>query len=48
MYACIPEDSGGFFERVCTPSNATVIFRDPPPPRNTKGPEPWQWDSGPK
>jgi hypothetical protein len=48
MYACIPENGGGFFEVVCTPSNATADFRDPPPPGNTKEPEPWQWGSGPK
>jgi hypothetical protein len=32
MYACIPKIGGGFFEGVCTPSNATAHFRDPPPP----------------
>jgi hypothetical protein len=48
MYACIPEIEGGFFEGVCTPSNATAIFRDPPPPRHARGPEPRQWDSGSK
>jgi len=48
MYACIPENGGGFFEGVCAPSNATANFRDPPPPHNTKEPEPRQWDSGPK
>src|SRR5829696_3362070 len=32
MYACILETGRGFFERVCTPSNATANFRDPPPP----------------
>jgi hypothetical protein len=43
MYACIPEIGCGFFAVVCTLSNATAIFRDPPPPRNTKEPEPhWQ------
>jgi hypothetical protein len=36
MYACIPENGGGFFEGACTPSNATAIFRDPPLPRNAK------------
>jgi hypothetical protein len=46
MYACIPEIERGFFEGVCPPSNATVIFHDPPPPHNTKEPEPRQWDSG--
>src|SRR5215216_2032599 len=48
MYACIPENGYGFFEGVCTPRNATAHSCDPPPPRNTKEPEPWQWDSGPK
>jgi hypothetical protein len=32
MYACIPENGGGFFEGVCTPSNATANFCDPPLP----------------
>jgi hypothetical protein len=31
MYACIPEDGGGFFEGVCTPSDATAHLCDPPP-----------------
>ena len=31
MYACIHGIGSGFFEAVCTPSNATVNFRDPPP-----------------
>jgi hypothetical protein len=31
MYACNPEIDGGFFEGVCTPSNATADLRDPPP-----------------
>ena len=30
MYACIPEIGCGFFEGVCTLSNASAIFRDPP------------------
>jgi len=34
MYACIPEIGGGFFESVCTPTNTTAIFRDPPPPQH--------------
>jgi hypothetical protein len=43
MYACIRETGRGFFARVCTPCNATAIFRDPPPPRHTKEPEShWQ------
>jgi hypothetical protein len=36
MYACVPENGGGFFEAVCTFSNATAHFRAPPSPRNTK------------
>jgi hypothetical protein len=32
MYACIPEIERGFFEGVCTLSNATANFRDPPLP----------------
>jgi hypothetical protein len=32
MYACSRETRRGFFARVCTPSNATANFRDPPPP----------------
>jgi hypothetical protein len=43
MYACIPEIERGFFEEVCTPSNATADFRDPPP---TQRPEPYCQDSG--
>jgi hypothetical protein len=46
MYACIPESGGGFFEGVCTPSNATAHSYDPP--RNAKEPEPRYWNSGPK
>ena len=34
MYACIREARARFFEGVCTPSNATAIFRDPPPPNH--------------
>ena len=45
MYACIPEIGGGFFEGVCTLTQPP--FLRPTPPRNTKEPEPWQWDSGP-
>ena len=48
MYACIPQIGGGFFEGVCTLSNAPANFSDPPPPRNTKEPEPDCRDSGPK
>jgi hypothetical protein len=36
MYACIRETGRGFFEGVCAPSDATAIFRDPPPPRNAQ------------
>jgi hypothetical protein len=32
MYACILEIRRGFFEGVCTPSNATAHSYDPPPP----------------
>jgi hypothetical protein len=32
MYAYIPDIGGGFFEGVCTPSNATAHSYDPPPP----------------
>jgi hypothetical protein len=35
MYACISDIEGGFFEGVCTPSNATAHSCDPPPPPNT-------------
>ena len=31
MYACIPQNTGGFFEVACTPSNATANIRDPSP-----------------
>jgi hypothetical protein len=30
MYACISETGRGFFEGVCTPSNATAHSYDPP------------------
>ena|SRR5215211_1815936 len=46
MYACVHEIGRRFFEGVCAPSNATTHSCDPPPPRNTKEPEPRQWDSG--
>jgi hypothetical protein len=32
MYACVYETGSGFFVGVCTPSNATANFRDPPRP----------------
>jgi hypothetical protein len=32
MYACVPETGRGFFEGVCTPSNATAYLHDPPLP----------------
>ena len=48
MYACIHETWIGFIEGVRTLSNATAIFCDPPPPRNTREPEPRYWNSGPK
>jgi hypothetical protein len=48
MYACIRETGRGFFEVVCASSNATANFHDPPPPRNTKEPEPHCQGSGPK
>jgi hypothetical protein len=38
MYACIPEIDGGFCEVVCTPSNATADFRDPPQHKRTGAP----------
>jgi hypothetical protein len=47
MYACTPEIERGFFEGVCTPSNATANSCDPPPPRYAIELEPWQWGSGP-
>jgi hypothetical protein len=31
MYACIPENGGGYFEGLCPPSSATADIRDPPP-----------------
>src|SRR5215217_8977434 len=45
MYVCILETGRGFFEGVCTPSNATAHSCDPPP---TQRPEPHCQDSGPK
>jgi hypothetical protein len=33
MYACVHKTGVGFFEAVCTLSNATANFHDPPPPR---------------
>jgi hypothetical protein len=32
MYAYDLDIEGGFFEGVCSPTNATANFRDPPPP----------------
>jgi hypothetical protein len=46
MYACIHEIGARFFEGVCPSSNATANFRDPPPPRNAKEPEPHRQGSG--
>jgi hypothetical protein len=40
MYACLYEIRGGFFSGVCTLSNATANFRDPPPPPNANEPDP--------
>jgi hypothetical protein len=37
MYACLYEIRGGLFDRVCTPSNATANFCDPPPPQQKTG-----------
>jgi hypothetical protein len=48
MYACIRRIGGGFFDVVCTPSNATAHSCDPPPSRYPKEPEPRQGGSGPK
>ena len=31
MYACIHKVGRGFFEGVCSPSNATTHLHDPPP-----------------
>jgi hypothetical protein len=31
MYACVPENGGGFFEGVSAPGNATAHLSDPPP-----------------
>ena len=44
MYDCVPENGGGFFEGVCTPSNATAHSCDPPlPTRSAREPEScWQ------
>ena len=46
MYAYIREAWRGFFEGVCTPSNATAHLDDPRPSRNAREPEPRQWGSG--
>ena len=40
MYACVLENGLGFFEGMCTPSNATDHFCDPPPPRNARNRSP--------
>jgi hypothetical protein len=48
MYACIPEIGSGFFAVVCTPSDATANFSDPPPPGNAIEPEPCQWGLRPE
>jgi hypothetical protein len=48
MYACIPDFGGGFFEGLCTPSNATAHSCDPSPPRIAREPEPLCQGSGPK
>src|SRR5215204_859473 len=32
IYACMPENGGGFFEGVCGQGNQPFAFRDPPPP----------------
>ena len=48
MYAYLYEIRGGFFEGVCTLSNATANIYDPPPPLSAKESEPRQWGSGPK
>jgi hypothetical protein len=37
MYACAHEIGGGFFDGVCTSSNATAIFRDLPPQHGRTG-----------
>ncbi len=48
MYACIFENGCGFFQRVCAPSNAPAIFRDPPPTPQIREPEYHYRGSGPK
>ena len=48
MYSCVHESGLGFFEGVCAPSIATANSRDPPPPPNTREPEPHCQGSGPK
>ena len=42
MYSCVHETGHGFFAGVCTPSNATANFRDPPHPqcKGTGAPSP--------
>jgi hypothetical protein len=36
MYAYVLEIGRRFFEGVCAPNDATVYFRDPPPPLDTR------------
>jgi hypothetical protein len=48
MYACISVIGYGFFEGVCTPSDATAHSCDPPPPGNAREPEPHWQGSGPR
>ena len=48
MYACVHEIGSGFFEGVYAPSDASANFRDPPPARNAREPEPHCQGSGPK
>ena len=36
MYACIPENGGGFFEGVCPPSNQAANSYDPPHPQHKR------------
>ena len=36
MYTCVPENGGGFFEGVRSPSNATAHLHDPPLPWHSR------------
>jgi hypothetical protein len=36
MYACVPENGGGFFEGVCAPCCVTANLRDPPPTHTSR------------